>query len=349
MIREYATWEVDELVRYVETQPGFLVGRFFNRVKSFQTESIEFDIIDKGRRIAPFVSPFVQGRVMRDEGYRTMQFKPAYIKLADLIRPQDTFTRRQGEPYGGNLTPQARMDRMLADVIERHQLGIDLRKEWMAAQALVYGSVTIAGESYPTSVVDFGRDAALSVTLSGGARWNQTTADIVTDIENMASLVRRKSRGTIVSDIIMNGVTWSYMRARIKDDLILKKLFDTQLNVAPTSTVDIGPRNGNTDAEQVGSLSGRFKIWVYDGFYNDENFGEVAFIPDNKVIFISNAGVEGTQYQGAIMDVEANMEPRDVFTKTKMEFDPSALRVLTQSAPLVAPRRANASGVLTVA
>lgn len=348
MLRHYATWEVDQMVQYIETQPGFLVRTFFPRMKSFQTEQIEFDIVDKGRRIAPFVSPLVQGRVMRDEGSRVMAFKPAYIKLADLIRPTDTFTRRPGETYGGSMTPQARLDRILADVIERHRLGIELRKEWMAAQALFTGTITVSGQDYPTSVVDFGRDPALSVTLTLGARWNQTTADPMKDIEDMATLVRRKSRGSIVTDLVMNGTTWGLLRNLFKADAVLTKLFNNEIRISPTATADLLPRNGNTEAELVGDLAGRFRLWVYDGFYNDENFAEQPFVPDNKVLFIAGGGIEGTQYQGAILDLEANMEPREIFTKTKMQFDPSGLQVLTQSAPLVGPRRANASAVLTV-
>ncbi len=348
MLRDYQTWEVDEMVSYIETQPGFLVGQFFGRIKTFNTETIEFDVINEGRRIAPFVSPLVQGRVMRDSGSNVMQFKPAYIKLADLFRPTDGFTRRAGETYGGTMSPAQRIDLAVQQVFERHRLGIELRKEWMAAQALIFGSITVSGESYPTSVVDFGRDPALSVTLTGANRWSQTTADPMGNIETVATLVRRKSRGSIVTDLIMNGVTWALFRNLIKTDATLAKLYTVFQNVMPGSNFDLSPRQGKTTAELVGNIAGRFRIWVYDGFYNDDDFAEQPFIPDNKVLFMSSEGVEGTQYYGAILDHEAGIEPREIFTKTWLVKDPSALRILTQAAPLVGPRRPNASAVLTV-
>lgn len=348
-LRQYATYEVDEIVRNIEVQPPYLIDRYFGRTRSFDTETIEFDIIDRGRRIAPFVSPLTPGRVPRRPGSRLMQFKPAYIKLLNMIRPQDTFTRLPGEAYGGTMSPQARADRILAEYIEMHQGMIDVRMEWMAAQGMVAGSITVSGEDYPTSVVNFGRDPALSVTLTGGALWSApTTADPISDFETMALLVRRKSRGSIVTDAIMNGVTWGLLRKIILTRTDIQPLYSTFQRIVPGSSFDLGPRV-NISAEYVGRISDRFNIIVYDGFYHDDNGAEQVFLPNNKVLFVASNGLEGTKYQGAILDLDANMEPRDIFVKTWMDKNPSGLQVLTQTAPLVAARRPNCVGVLTVA
>jgi hypothetical protein len=348
-MRVYQTYEVEEMVAQIEVQPPYLLDRYFGRVKSFDTETIEWDLVDRGRRIAPFVSPLTPGRVMRRPGSRVMQFKPAYIKLLKLIRPTDTFTRMPGEPYGGAMSPQARMDRILAETIQLHMEATDTRLEWMAAQSLMFGQITVSGEDYPTVVVNFGRDPALTVTLSGGALWTApTTADPITDFETIALLVRHKSRGSVVQDFIMNGVTWSLLRNIISTQDKVKNLYTTFQRVAPVSTFDLGPRR-DVQAEYVGRISDRFNLIVYDGFYHDDNGVEQKLIPDNRVLAIAANGIEGTRYHGAILDIEAQMQPRDFFVKTWLEKNPSGLQVLSQSAPLVAPRRPNASGVLVVA
>ncbi len=41
----------------------------------------------------------------------------------------------------------------------------------MAASALTKGKASIAGEGYKTKVVDFGRSADLTITLSGSDQW----------------------------------------------------------------------------------------------------------------------------------------------------------------------------------
>jgi uncharacterized membrane protein len=51
---------------------------------------------------------------------------------------------------------------------------INRRLEWMAASALVSGTVTVAGEGYETKVVDFGRSPDLTITLSGSDKWPLT-------------------------------------------------------------------------------------------------------------------------------------------------------------------------------
>jgi hypothetical protein len=348
-MRVYQTYEIEEMVSQIEVQAPYLLDRYFGRTRSFDTETIEWDVMDRGRRIAPFVSPLTPGRVMRRPGSRVMQFKPAYIKLLKLIRPTDTFTRMPGEAYGGQMTPQQRMDRILAETIQTHMEATDTRLEWMAASALVNGSITVSGEDYPTVVVNFGRDPSLQVTLTGAAMWSApTTADPIQDFENMALLVRHKSRGSVVQDFIMNGVTWGLLRTIIGTQAKVQALYNVFWRVVPPSTFDLGPRR-DVQAEYVGRISDRFNLIVYDGFYHDDNGVEQKLIPDNKVIAVASAGVEGTRYHGAIMDIEAQMQPRDFFVKTWLEKNPSGLNVLSQSAPLVAPRRPNATGVLTVA
>lgn len=348
-IRQYATYEVDEIVQNIEVQAPWMLGRYFTRSKSFDSEQIEFDVVDRGRRIAPFVSPLTAGRVPRRPGARVMAFKPAYVKLLNLIRPTETFTRLPGEAYGGSMSPQARMDRLVAEYIQMHMEMRDTRLEWMATQAMVFGSILISGENYPTTTVNFARDPSLVVTLSGGALWSApTTADPVDDIENLSLLIRRKSRGAIANEVVMNGHTWSLLRTIISTRTDIKNLYTTFQRVAPTSTFDLGPRN-DVQAELVGRFSDRFDLIVYDGFYHDDSGAEQNFIPDNKVLLVAGNGLEGTRYNGAILDIEANIEPRDYFVKTWLEKNPSGLNLLSQSAPLVAPRRPNCVGVLNVA
>jgi hypothetical protein len=50
---------------------------------------------------------------------------------------------------------------------------INRRLEVMASEALRTGKVTVTGEQYPTTVVDYGRDAGLTVVLTGANRWGQ--------------------------------------------------------------------------------------------------------------------------------------------------------------------------------
>jgi hypothetical protein len=76
---------------------------------------------------------------------------------------------------------------------------LNRRLEWMGASALSTGTVTIKGEGFPTTVVDFGRDPALTVALSGSDKWPTSLAAGATntqpsdDIEIWQTLVLQKS------------------------------------------------------------------------------------------------------------------------------------------------------------
>jgi hypothetical protein len=103
--------------------------------------------------------------------YQTNKFKPAYIKdkrAPDLRKP---IRRQIGERIGGEFTAAERamlnLQFEMADQIDM----LNRRLEWMASSALQTGRVTIAGEGFPTTVVDFGRDPALTVALTGTDAW----------------------------------------------------------------------------------------------------------------------------------------------------------------------------------
>lgn len=347
-LSRYETWELDAMVAQIERPNPWLLRTFFKRSKFFDTKQIEFDIVDRGRRLAPFVAPEVAGKPMVREGYRTRTLSAAYIKPTALVQPSQAFTRLAGEgAYGGVLSPKQRFDALVSEQLNLHEEMIDNRLEWMSAQALVRGGITIQGESYPKTYVDFGRDPSLSVALTGAAKWDQTTANPLQDIETNALNVRRISKGAVVTDLVMDGAAWNLL----KKNAGIADLIDIRFrrDVNGTTAIDGGPRTTMNEAVYVGTLQGRIDLWVYDAYYQDDAGNDQPFIPANTVIGVASAALEGTQYFGAIIDLDAEIAARRSFSKSKVLFNPSGLELVTQSGPLVAPKRPNAMFVLTVA
>ena len=71
---------------------------------------------------------------------------------------------------------------------------------------LATGTVTIAGDGFPTVVVDFGRDSSLTVAKTGAAQWTLAnvlngTASPSSDIEAWQRQILKKS-GATVTDIV---------------------------------------------------------------------------------------------------------------------------------------------------
>lgn len=347
-ITRYETWELDAIVAQIERPNPWLLRTFFGREKLFTSKTIEFDVIDRGRRMAPFVSPLAAGKPMRREGYHTRQLSPAYIKPTDLVLPQEGFTRRPGEAYGGDQTPQQRFDALVAETLDNHGQMIENRMEWMAASALVNGYIRIEGDDYPPVLVSFGRDTQLEGALLSGARWSQVTSTPMADIETFALKVRQLSKGAIVTDLIMDGQAWTLLRkhAEVKD--LIDTNFRRSLPGQTPTSIDAGPRTVLNEAQFVGTLNGTLNLWVYDSYYEDDTGTEQPYLPAYTVLGIATKALEGTQYFGAILDLDAQIGARRTFSKSEVKFNPSGLEIVTQSAPLVAPRRPNAMFKLTV-
>ncbi|WP_296201483.1 major capsid protein [uncultured Hyphomicrobium sp.] len=343
-LNRYSSYTQDGVVETIEPLFSWLVPMFFGTVKTFETEFVEFDIVEGGRRIAPFVSPLAQGASTRDVGYRTYQLKPAYIKLLDTVRPESGFVRLPGEAYGGSISPAERLARSVAAKIALHREMIETRWEAMAAEVLLTGKLTIKDMDYPRAVVDFERDPNLTIEV--GTVWSNTgAATPLDDIVALADAINTASKGAVANNLVMRTKTWD----SLMKNTAVRDLVNRDKNLSPsTRGLEFGPRSSDKKPVFRGILSGQYEIWTYDGYYEDDNGLAKPFIPEGRVIMSDSAGIEGVRYHGAIFDMEAGLAPIEIFQKSRELWNPSGQEVLTQSAPMLGVRRPNRSGVLIV-
>ncbi|MCK8543995.1 major capsid protein, partial [Yersinia ruckeri] len=69
-----------QTVPNLKTSQNFLLDRFFPNVVTSDTEFVSIDVDVGQRRMAPFVSPLVQGKLVESRRLQTNTFKPPYIK-----------------------------------------------------------------------------------------------------------------------------------------------------------------------------------------------------------------------------------------------------------------------------
>jgi hypothetical protein len=189
----------------------FLISSFFNEASISTEEAVYFDVLTGKPRLAPFVSPLVEGQIVQALGYTTNSVKPAYIKDKRVLEDGKAIRRRPGMTIGAAMDPMTIRAMTIADQTEDQIAMVNRRMEWMAASALLTGSITVSGEKYPTTVVNFGRDAALSVTLTTTARWNDSAPTPLENLETWAGLIRDKS-GATPTDVIMAEDVWTSFR-----------------------------------------------------------------------------------------------------------------------------------------
>lgn len=325
------------------TSQNWLLDRFFPNIVESDTEEVSIDVDVGLRRLAPFVSPLVEGKLVESRKFQTSSFKPAYIKdkrAPDLRKP---IRRQIGERIGGQYTAAEReMLNLMNEMSDQIDM-INRRLEWMASNALQTGTVTVEGEGYDTVVVDFGRSSNLTIALSGDDKWpvkvdaGKTNTQPSDDIEDWAQRMLKES-GAVATDIVFTTKSWKAFRldTTIKDSAI----------VFPAQSPFGNQINPGTQVEKGGIYKGRwgnYDLWVYNDWFIDPFDGiEKPMIVDGSVI-MSGANLMGTRSFGAIMDPAFNYGAMAYAPKSWLEHDPAQRMLLMQSAPLVIPSRVNAS------
>lgn len=335
----FSTSTLKAIVQDLRVPKTGMLDAYFKTTSQDDTEEIHFDIDNKPRRIAPFVSPLVAGKVVASRGFQTTTFKPAYVKDKRAFSPTRAVKRVMGEKIGGGgLSPEQRMQVLLVQDMQDQLEMVQRRLEWMACQALYGGTVTVSGEDYPTVVVDFGRDAGHSITLGGAVQWNDAGVNPLDDLQTWSELMIKKA-GVGVTEVTMTIDVWKVFRSHAE----VKTRLDRWRGNS-TMQQDAVQREGRVFMGMVD----QFAIYAYSGWYIDPTSGtETAMLPAGTVICAAGDAVEGVQHFGAIMDHDV-LQAMAYYPKSWLEQDPSMRYLLMQSAPLPVPYRVNATLRATV-
>lgn len=342
----FSTTDLIQVVPTLKRAQKFLLDSFFPNIKMSDTEYVAIDIDVGLRRMSPFVSPLVEGKLVEQRRYQTNIYKPAYIKdkrAPDLRKP---VMRQIGERIGGgDLTgaerEMANINFEMADQIDM----LDRRLEWMAASALRTGTVTVAGEGFPTEVIDFGRDASLTTALTGGAKWTAAniaagTATPTTNFETWQHQIMKLSGG-VANTIVFTTTPWT---AFLSDPLVKGAIYYPKLGEG-SNVIDPGAQIAR--GAQYKGRWGQYDLYVYNDWYIDDNNVEQPMLPDGTVL-MCGPDLMGTRAFGQILDPAFNYAALPYAPKTWVENDPAQRILLMQSSPLIIPSRVNASFAATV-
>lgn len=337
----YDTTTLLGVVRQQKTLTPFWLSQFFKQQINFTSEDILFDRVNTDyRRLAPFVAPNVQGRVQGRDGYDSVSFKPAYVKPKDVLDPNMDLVRQPGEAIGGSLTLDQRRNAALAEILKQQKTKLTNRNEWLAARAIIDASVTIAGEDYPSVTVNFRRHSSLSYQLLTSARWSESTGQPLTDLKTARMNANARS-GARITKHIFGANAWDMFATRVD----LKGMMDRNfggLNVDVTRMYDGYEGQEFLGVIQGSNGGGRIEAWLDTSKYVDSAGNEQFFLDQDTVVGVGDA-VEGVRCFGAIKDLDAGLQPLEYHTKMWRNEDPSVEYVMSQSAPLMVPKRPNAT------
>lgn len=333
----YNTEELLGVYRDLEPIQEFWLS-FFPGVHNSITERIEWSKITNYRHLAPLVLPTQQGRPTFRAEENMTSVKPGYLKPKDAVQDAAMLTRRAGLGELGQARPLSPAERYMATVaavLQKHRSDIERRWEWMAAQAVLYGSITLVDDGYPTATVDFQRAADHSITLGAGNRWGDTDVNPVDDLDEWNDRMADVKFGGPATDVIMGTAAWKVF----KDDAQVLKLLNMDIRNTSGTFLDLGMGNGDK-VQFKGNISRNLRVWVYSDYYEAPD-GTVMPYMDPRDVLMIGQNVQGVKAFGAILDKKANFQPLAIFPKMWDEEDPSATILMTQSAPLMVPINPN--------
>src|SRR5256885_17192571 len=100
----YDTNVLVQVIPNLKRATNFLIDMFFPNEITSDSEFVSIDVDIGKRRMSPFVSPLVEGKLVEQRRMQTNTFKPAYIKdkrAPDLRKP---VRRMIGERIGGTMS-----------------------------------------------------------------------------------------------------------------------------------------------------------------------------------------------------------------------------------------------------
>lgn len=339
MAREvYDTDTLLEVMSEQEAPTNYWLNLCFPNEIHFDEEWVDFEKIPSmGRPLAPLVTPLAQGRPIYNERSRVQRFKPAYLKPKDPVTPTRVIARRPGEILQRvPNSPDQRYNALVADITGAHRTAIERRWEWLAAQAVIYGKVTLKADDYPETEVDFGRAPGHSITLGGGSRWGDANVSILDSIQSDLELVHAAEFGGAITRMTVGASVWPVMRK----DAEIKDLLDTDYRGPESLTIDRNPVSQPAEVRYVGTVAG-IDIYVYKDYYTVGNTA-VPFMDPRDVVY-TGPGLNGYRCFGAILDPNAEYQPLSIYTRSWVENDPPVTFIMTQSGPLMVPTLPNNS------
>jgi hypothetical protein len=308
-------------INQIPKAPMMLQDLVFKNRNVNPSDVVDVDVMIGGRKILPFVSRHAPGTVVEKMSGEMRSVKTPRIRAKKPFSAVELLTKRSaGTHFYGtgvdiNAAREAKVGQELLDLRNR----VDITIEFMCAQALT-GGYTVTNDGHVFSI-DFNMPAAHKPVNGAGTGWNETTGDILDDIDTWSQLI---------SDAVGMGPTIGLCGKNvvkaIRDDSKTAALLDNRRTL-------VGNLEWNANNNFIGDLNG-IKLYRNGNTYTDSEGNTSKFIGDDIFVLIAPEARYSIEF-GPIMDLDigANVMS-EFFSKSWLEKDPSALWMLAESSPL---------------
>ena len=287
MIRE--TYKLVKTVKKMYPVVQFLKDRYFPDGPVYYSEKALIEFKKKGRKIAPFVIPLVNGIVMEKDGYRTDIVDAPYIAPKRVITAKELEQKAFGESPESGRSPEQRENVLESEFIDDNRISILRRHEKMCADILLTGQVIMKhyataedaakGENYDFKYLRFYEGEFKNKYKFTKKFKDMTTAEKIQEFYKMATVLRK--RGVRATDIVM---TSDVSMLLMSDKDFLEFYNKAKVNIGeinPTELPDGVVSNGSININGV-----VMTLFTYDEIYEDLDGEEKAILPAGTIAFL---------------------------------------------------------------
>lgn len=339
MANEVSIYEPRTMGRVVQKMPPvrtFFRSTFFRNEETFVTKNVDVDFKKGSRKVAPFVSRLIGGKIVPNTGYETKTYTPPLVAPEKVTTIDDLLERRPGENMFSGRTPAERaVLKMSEDFVELREQ-ITRREELMCAQAIFTGQIPVIGDGV-NEVIDFHFTNKEKITTAA-KKWTADTSDPIADLKRWHETIQKT--GFTNCDICVMGsdVANAFVNnAKVKDLLDVKNyaLAVIQPKQLPNGTTYIGT------IHELGLDIYKYNEWYLDDWTNPDAPEDKPLVPADSLALLSTSA-NYSMYYGAITLID---EATGVFRTVEGKYVPDtwakrkpARRFLSlSSAPLCVP------------
>lgn len=339
MANEVSIYEPRTMGRVVQKLPPvrtFFRSTFFRNEETFVTKNVDVDFKKGSRKVAPFVSRLIGGKIVPNTGYETKTYTPPLVAPEKVTTIDSLLERSPGENMFSGRTPAERaVLKMSEDFVELREQ-ITRREELMCAQAIFTGQIPVIGDGV-NEVIDFHFTNKEKITTAA-KKWTADSSDPIADLKRWHETVQKT--GFTNCDICVMGsdVANAFVNnAKVKDLLDVKNyaLAVIQPKQLPNGTTYIGT------IHELGLDIYKYNEWYLDDWTNPDAPEDKPLVPADSLALLSTSA-NYSMYYGAITLID---EATGVFRTVEGKYVPDtwakrkpARRFLSlSSAPLCVP------------
>ena len=326
------------VIRKLPPVHTFFRSTFFSREKTFVTKSVDMDYKKGARKLAPFVSREIGGKIIPNTGYTTETYTPPFIAPDKVTTIDDILDRQPGESlYSGRTPAQRAVIQMSEDFTDLREM-ILRREEWMCAQAMLTGKIVVLGEGVKDTI-DFRFTNLIDISKDAKRKWKGgTVQNKYADLKAWHEKVQKEG---------FTNCNVCIMASDVVKEFLMDEQIQKLLDVKNYALAVIKPTQKENNVTYIGTIHElgldlyQYNEWYVDDWTDPATPVELPMVPAGTLMMASTHA-KYSMYYGAISILNQRTEKWETVAgkyvpDTFIKKRPDRRFLSLQSAPVPVP------------